>query len=161
MSRRLKCDPFQAWVDCPHIYQTTTDKITDARILKVQAEFLGQGVCLVRELYSRDAATRLFVVPTSDTFEAIGAFGTHGINMGMEPDLVIAWLMSLYQRHPVGWVGGCHTRPCCAQVSDLALVPTAGLPRSSLSSQREKLGAFTGPRPAAFPRHGLPGCPGG
>lgn len=98
--KKLKGNELNSWEDSPHLVWFECGKPTDARLLKVQQEFLSQNVFLVRQLSSTGDSWRVFVVPTGNVFEMLGAFGINGVNMGLDPAPTIAWLMNLHERHP-------------------------------------------------------------
>lgn len=106
--KKLKGEELSTWDETPHLYWTEGVKLTDAKLLKVQSEFLDKGVFVVRQLSSIEETWRVYIVPTTDLFELIGAFGTNGVNMGLDPDLTLAWLMHLYERHPYRIIGLMH-----------------------------------------------------
>lgn len=106
--KRLKGGELGSWEDSPHLVWFEATKPTDARLLKLQQEFLPRGVYVVRQLLSSEESGRVFVVPTDHLFELLGAFGINGVNMGLDSDLTIAWLMNLHRRHPFQVIGLMH-----------------------------------------------------
>lgn len=103
--KKLKGDELSVWDEIPHFQWMQGVKVTDAKLLKTQQEFLEKEVFVVRDLSRLEETWRIFVVPTEDLFELIGAFGSNGVNMGLDSELTIAWLMSLYKRHPFQVIG--------------------------------------------------------
>ncbi|MFI4851028.1 MAG: ankyrin repeat domain-containing protein [Gimesia chilikensis] len=103
--KKLKAGELGTWDDSPHLVWMELEKITPNRLLKVQEEFLEKGAFVVRALSSFQGSLRVFVVPTTKLPELLGAFGINGVNMGLDPDLTIAWLLDLYYRHPYRVVG--------------------------------------------------------
>lgn len=103
--KKLKAGELSSWDDAPHLVGMEIEKITPARLLKVQQEFLEKGVFVVRALNNFQDIVRVFVVPTTELPELLGAFGINGVNMGFDPELTVAWLMDFYDRHPFRVIG--------------------------------------------------------
>lgn len=103
--KKLKAEELSSWDDSPHLLWMEIEKITSARLLKLQQEFLEKGVFVVRGLSSFQDTLRVFVVPTTKPSELLGAFGINGVNMGFDPELTVAWLWDLYDRHPYRVIG--------------------------------------------------------
>ncbi|TWU56813.1 Ankyrin repeats (3 copies) [Rubripirellula tenax] len=103
--KKLKAAEWQRWDDTPQILCCENVKITDARLLKIQTEFLPQSVYLTRGLLRGDDGVTVHLVPTSNLFENFVAFYTDGINSGIHHELILAWLMDLHDRHPYELIG--------------------------------------------------------
>lgn len=106
--RKLKTEPWQTRDDSPAILWTEPVKLTDARLLKLQAEFLANDVFLARSLSPEPHGCRVYLLPTGELFEVLAAFGTHAINFEMHDELLLAWLMDLHDRHPYRLVSVAH-----------------------------------------------------
>jgi hypothetical protein len=105
LRRQVKAKELCQSAHIPQVRWVEKGKIADDKLLKLQEQFLPQGVFVVRELSSAGETCRVFVVPTTDLFAVFGAFGTNGNNMGLTPELTIAWLMDLHGRHPLHLIG--------------------------------------------------------
>jgi ankyrin repeat protein len=108
LCRKLKSTELGQSDEVPHLRWIDQGPVTDEKLLKLQEQLLSQGVFVVRGLSSRDGTCRVFVLPTTDLFEVCGAFGITGINIGLTPELTIAWLMDLHARHPLRLIGIAH-----------------------------------------------------
>ncbi|GAA4451628.1 hypothetical protein GCM10023156_19890 [Novipirellula rosea] len=106
--KKMRFTEWGRWDDYPHILWCENVRITDARLLKLRAEFLPNDAFLTRGLLRSDDGYRVYLLPTSDMFEVFAAFGVNGINMGMHDELLLAWLMDLHDRHPYQLISVSH-----------------------------------------------------
>lgn len=66
----------------------------------LQSLFLPRDVFLFEPGAASEAPHRLLALPTSDRWQALLAMGTNGVNSGIGPGYLIAWLEQLEKRQP-------------------------------------------------------------
>ncbi|QEG40787.1 ankyrin repeat domain-containing protein [Roseimaritima ulvae] len=106
--KKMRAAELQRRANTPQILWCQNVKITDARLLKLQSEFLPKSVYLTRGLLRDDGGATVHIVPTSNLFENFVAFYTNGINSGIHHELMLAWLMDLHARYPYDLVSVGH-----------------------------------------------------
>ncbi|WP_160168317.1 ankyrin repeat domain-containing protein [Novipirellula maiorica] len=94
--KKLKAMEWSRWDETPQFLWVENVNVTDARLLKLQDEFLPNNVFISRSLLKE----RVYLLPTTNMFEVFTAFGTDGINYGIHHELMLAWLMDLNDRYP-------------------------------------------------------------
>lgn len=97
--KKLRGTRVECSEELPLLQCVRAKRKTDASLLKLQEQWQADGWLILRQT-GADDPTCYFLMPSDDIFAAMASFQLSACNHGMDSTELIAWLMSLYSRHP-------------------------------------------------------------
>lgn len=100
LADELSASQSRPYDDAEHVCRLDTPQLTDHRVLKLQRSHLKEQIMIVRQLLGNQKdRTNLYVIAADNLFEAMASMGLSAANDGISTKQLIAWLMSLHERH--------------------------------------------------------------